>query len=70
MKIIIKIIGLLLISQLVNAQCWQTKNTQTTDWRNYPPNGNLSSTNSWDWTRPGLVHDWYASNTQVAPNFI
>jgi hypothetical protein len=52
------------------AQCWQTINTQTTDWRNFAPNGNSQSTNSWNWTLAGAVHEWYGTNSQALPTYI
>jgi len=48
----------------VIAQCYNTINTESTDWRNFPG----TSSNNWDWTLSGAVHPVYLNNNQSSPS--
>ena len=68
MKNIIKLGLLLLCISTSNidllAQCANTINTQSTDWRNYP----TTSNNDWDWTQAGSTYPAYLDNNLSNPS--
>lgn len=68
MKNIIKIGLLLFCTSALNidllAQCANTINTQSTDWRNYP----TTSSNDWDWTQTGSTYPVYLDNNLSNPS--
>ncbi len=71
MKILIKTLTITLCligyGNSASAQCSNTINTTSTDWRDYPS----TSSNNWDWTQSGSIHPIYLqANQSSASAFI
>jgi hypothetical protein len=47
-----------------SAQCSETINTTSTDWRDYPG----TSINNWDWTQSGSIHPIYLLANESSPS--